>query len=56
MHVELNKRWLSEDNRLPRWNHLRDRCGLEPLTLEQAAELMAVNKQVDKDIREYLEG
>lgn len=55
MWVENNKKWLSDDNRLDRWNHLRDRCGLSQLTLEQAAEMM-LNKQIDKDIRDYLEG
>lgn len=55
MWIENNKRWLAEDHRLSRWNHLRDRCGLSQLTLEQAAEMM-LNKQIDKDIREYLEG
>lgn len=53
--LEWNTRWLSEDNRLERWNHVRHRSGLPDLTLEQAAQIL-FNPKLSHDVKEYLDG
>lgn len=55
MWVEHHKKWLSEDHRLDRWNHVRHRAGLPDLTLEQAAQLLT-NPTLYRDVKEYIDG
>lgn len=52
--IELHKKWLSEDNRLSRWNHVRHRSGVPDLTLEQAAAAL-LDPKLLRDVREYLD-
>lgn len=52
--IERNTQWLSQENRLACWNHLRYRSGLPDITLEQAAMLMC-DRRIEKDIKEYLD-
>ena len=52
--LERHKKYLLEDNRLTRWNHVRHRAGKPDLTLEQAAEIL-FNPTMYRDVKEYLD-
>lgn len=54
MWLECHKKWLSEDNRLARWNHVRHRAGVHDLTLEQAATTLLDPKML-RDVKECLD-
>ena len=52
--LERHKKYLLEDHRLDRWNHVRHRAGKPDLTLEQAAGLL-LNPTMHRDVKEYLD-
>lgn len=52
--LEQHKKYLSEEGRLERWNHVRHRAGKEDLTLEQAAQYL-LNPSVHSDVKNYLD-
>lgn len=52
--LEQHKKYLLEDNRLSRWNHVRHRAGKPDLTLEQAAQFL-LNPTMHRDVKDYLD-
>jgi hypothetical protein len=52
--LERHKKYLLEEGRLERWNHVRHRAGKPDLTLEQAARFL-LDPSNHRDVKEYLD-